>query len=49
MARQLTARLVALGGVPIVRAGDDLATLTLQALSESTEELVDGDILVIAQ
>ena len=49
MARQFTARLVALGGVPIVRAGDDLATLTLQALSESTEELVDGDILVIAQ
>ena len=49
MTNPLTARLVALGGVPLVRAGDDLAATALQALSFSGEELADGDIIVIAQ
>ena len=47
--KQVTAQLVALGGVPLVRAGDDLAALTLEALSYSGVQLADGDILIIAQ
>lgn len=49
MANQLTARLVALGGVPLISAGDDLVTTILHAVDESREALADGDILVIAQ
>jgi len=49
MPNQLTARLVALGGVPLVRAGDDLAATVLRGLEDSGEALADGDILVIAQ
>lgn len=43
------ARLIALGGVPLVRAGDDLASIVLDALAQSAEALVAGDVLVIAQ
>jgi len=43
------ARLVALGGVPLVRAGDDLAPIVLAALAHSGETLADGDVLVVTQ
>jgi len=42
-------RLVALGGVPLVREGDDLCETVLRALTDSTEELRGGDVLVLAQ
>jgi len=42
-------RLVALANVPLVREGDDLCTLTVDALSGSGEALASGDVLVIAQ
>lgn len=42
-------RLVALRGIPMVRAGDDLAALALDALAASGEALCDGDVLVLAQ
>jgi len=41
--------LAALSGVPMVKPGDDLATILISALEESGEVLVDGDILVVAQ
>jgi coenzyme F420-0:L-glutamate ligase/coenzyme F420-1:gamma-L-glutamate ligase len=44
-----TASFTALTGVPLVKPGDDLAVITLEALSASDEMLRDGDILVIAQ
>lgn len=39
----------ALGGVPLVTPGDDLAGLIVVALREAGFSLVDGDILVVAQ
>jgi len=39
----------AIDGVPLVRPGDDVAALLLDALAASGETLIDGDILVIAQ
>lgn len=42
-------RVVALGGVPMVKAGDDLATIVLEALHRSDLAPCDGDLLVIAQ
>jgi coenzyme F420-0:L-glutamate ligase/coenzyme F420-1:gamma-L-glutamate ligase len=42
-------RLVALPGMPMVRAGDDLAELILDALAAGGETLHDGDVLVLAQ
>lgn len=42
-------RLVALPGIPLVREGDDLASLILQALATCGEVLRSGDVLVIAQ
>jgi coenzyme F420-0:L-glutamate ligase/coenzyme F420-1:gamma-L-glutamate ligase len=39
----------ALEGIPLVRAGDDLATLLLAALATTGLELEDGDVLVLAQ
>lgn len=44
-----SARLVALGGVPLVRAGDDLATIVVRALAHSGEVLIEGDVLVVTQ
>lgn len=42
-------RLVALGGVPLVKAGDDLCEIVLGALAHSDEVLLPGDVLVLAQ
>ncbi len=42
-------RLVALGGVPLVREGDDLCATILTALARSRETLLSGDIVVLAQ
>ena len=38
----------ALGGVPVVKPGDDLAALILHALARSELELRDHDVLVVA-
>jgi len=45
----LTARFIALPGVPMVKPGDDIALIVLRALRASQETLRDGDVLVIAQ
>jgi coenzyme F420-0:L-glutamate ligase / coenzyme F420-1:gamma-L-glutamate ligase len=42
-------RLIALGGVPLVRAGDDLCQTISSALAHSGEALQTGDVLVLAQ
>jgi coenzyme F420-0:L-glutamate ligase/coenzyme F420-1:gamma-L-glutamate ligase len=44
---QLT--LTALQKIPLIREGDDLAEITLEALKENELNLQDGDILVLAQ
>ncbi len=41
--------LVALGGIPLVQPGDDLAGIIVAALAASGETLLDGDVLVLAQ
>lgn len=41
--------LLALGGVPLVAEGADLADIILSALERSGEHLADGDIVAIAQ
>lgn len=41
--------LVALRGVPVVRAGDDLAGIVFGALQATAVELQPGDVLVLAQ
>ena len=46
-ARRMT--VLALAAMPLVRPGDDLATLTLGALAAGGERLADGDVLVLAQ
>jgi coenzyme F420-0:L-glutamate ligase/coenzyme F420-1:gamma-L-glutamate ligase len=43
------ARLIALGGVPLVREGDDLCQTILNAVAHSGEQLHSGDVLVLAQ
>jgi coenzyme F420-0:L-glutamate ligase/coenzyme F420-1:gamma-L-glutamate ligase len=40
---------VALGAVPLIEPGDDLAALLLAALADAGEALQDGDVLVLAQ
>ena len=47
MAAELTLR--ALDGVPVVKAGDNLAAIVLDALSASGQSLKDGDVVVLAQ
>jgi len=42
-------RLLALSGVPLVQAGDDLCDIILHALAQAGEALAAGDVLVIAQ
>lgn len=42
-------RLVALEGIPLVSAGDDLCSIVLRGLEASSQALCDGDVLVIAQ
>ena len=49
MARKRELRVIALGGVPLVQPGDDLAAIVLAALEHSGEALVSGDVLVLAQ
>lgn len=44
-----TLTLTALAGVPLVRPGDDLAALVLDALAASGQALQDGDAVVLAQ
>lgn len=41
--------LTPLHGIPLVRPGDDLVEMILQALSQAKIRLEDGDILVLAQ
>jgi coenzyme F420-0:L-glutamate ligase / coenzyme F420-1:gamma-L-glutamate ligase len=45
----VAAHLVALADVPLVKAGDDLVSLTIKALARSGETLRAGDVLVFAQ
>ncbi len=40
---------IAIPGIPLVEPGDDLAALIADAIRRAGLELVDGDILVIAQ
>lgn len=47
--RSREVRLLALGGVPLIRAGDDLSEIILSALKQAGEQLRAGDVLVIAQ
>jgi len=42
-------RLIALGGIPLVREGDDLCETMLRAVERSGEKLISGDVLVVAQ
>ena len=44
-----TVTYTALRGVPMVRPGEDIASIIISALQTSNDILVDGDILVIAQ
>jgi coenzyme F420-0:L-glutamate ligase/coenzyme F420-1:gamma-L-glutamate ligase len=39
----------ALGGIPLIKPGDDLVRIILDALADTGDQLVDGDILVLAQ
>ncbi|MGC4252680.1 MAG: coenzyme F420-0:L-glutamate ligase [Sphingobium sp.] len=48
-AASATATLLALGGMPMIGQGDDLAAIILDAVERSGEVLRDGDILVLAQ
>jgi coenzyme F420-0:L-glutamate ligase/coenzyme F420-1:gamma-L-glutamate ligase len=41
--------LTAIPGIPLIKAGDDLAGILLQALEAAGTELEDGDVLVLAQ
>lgn len=41
--------LTPLSGIPLIRPGDDLVKIILHALAVANLELVDGDILVLAQ
>jgi coenzyme F420-0:L-glutamate ligase / coenzyme F420-1:gamma-L-glutamate ligase len=45
----MTLTLTPLPGIPLVKPGDDLAELCLQALQRAEISLMDGDILVLAQ
>jgi coenzyme F420-0:L-glutamate ligase / coenzyme F420-1:gamma-L-glutamate ligase len=42
-------RLIALAGIPLVREGDDLCELIVNAVARSGERLVTGDVMVLAQ
>ncbi len=41
--------ITALGGIGLVRPGDDLAEIVLDALAQSAAALADGDVVVLAQ
>ncbi len=49
MAKGQILSISAIDGVPLVRPGDDVTALLLDALAASGEALIDGDVLVIAQ
>lgn len=48
-ARKRELRLIALAGVPLVREGDELSEVILNAVAESGEKLAAGDVIVLAQ
>ncbi|MCU0486450.1 MAG: coenzyme F420-0:L-glutamate ligase [Anaerolineales bacterium] len=41
--------LTAVPGIPLIHSGDDLAAILLQALAGEAIQLLDGDVLVLAQ
>ncbi|HSQ17094.1 MAG TPA: coenzyme F420-0:L-glutamate ligase [Anaerolineales bacterium] len=41
--------LTAIPGIPLIHSGDDLAAILLQALASESNQLQDGDVLVLAQ
>jgi coenzyme F420-0:L-glutamate ligase/coenzyme F420-1:gamma-L-glutamate ligase len=47
--RNREARLLALDGVPLVQAGDDLCDIILRGMAQAGERLRAGDIVVLAQ
>jgi coenzyme F420-0:L-glutamate ligase/coenzyme F420-1:gamma-L-glutamate ligase len=47
--KSCVARFIGLAGVPLVKAGDDIAAIILSALAVSHESLCDGGVIVIAQ
>jgi coenzyme F420-0:L-glutamate ligase/coenzyme F420-1:gamma-L-glutamate ligase len=49
MAVASRAQLLALGGIPVVQPGDDLAAIIVDALEQERVRLQDGDVLVVAQ
>ncbi len=49
MAVASRAQLLALGGIPVVQAGDDLAAIIADALEREGVRLQGGDLLVVAQ
>jgi coenzyme F420-0:L-glutamate ligase/coenzyme F420-1:gamma-L-glutamate ligase len=49
MAVASRAELLALGGIPVVQPGDDLAGIIVDALEQERVRLQDGDVLVVAQ
>ncbi|UCD95857.1 MAG: coenzyme F420-0:L-glutamate ligase [Candidatus Bathyarchaeota archaeon] len=42
-------RIIGLSGIPLVKAGDDLASIILNAVEVSDVEVEDGDVFVVAQ
>jgi coenzyme F420-0:L-glutamate ligase/coenzyme F420-1:gamma-L-glutamate ligase len=49
MSRPESVTLTALPGIPLIRAGDDLASLILSSLSSAGVELQDQDVIVLGQ
>jgi coenzyme F420-0:L-glutamate ligase / coenzyme F420-1:gamma-L-glutamate ligase len=45
----VAAHFIALAGVPLIKPGDDIATIILAALAASGEKLREGDVLILAQ
>jgi coenzyme F420-0:L-glutamate ligase/coenzyme F420-1:gamma-L-glutamate ligase len=45
----MTLTLIAIPGIPLVHPGSDLGGIILQGLREADIQLIDGDILVVAQ
>jgi coenzyme F420-0:L-glutamate ligase/coenzyme F420-1:gamma-L-glutamate ligase len=45
----VTLTLTPLSGIPLIRPGDDLAEIILHSLAVANIDLIDGDVLVVAQ
>ncbi len=45
----MTLTLIPLPGIPLIQPGDDLAEIILAALQRASLQLIDGDVLVLAQ